>query len=37
MLFAFVRYGVVVALPVDDDKLADWASWLAQLRTEEAA
>ena len=34
MLFAFIRYGVVVAMPVDDQKLADWTSWLAQLRTE---
>ena len=34
MLFAFIRYGVVVALPVDDDKLAAWSQWLAQLRTE---
>jgi ATP-dependent exoDNAse (exonuclease V) beta subunit len=37
MLFAFVRYGVVVALPVDDAKLAEWSSWLANLRTEATA
>ena len=37
MLFAFVRYGVVVALPFDDDKLAAWTHWLANLRTEVAA
>jgi len=36
MLFAFVRYGVVVALPFDDDKLAAWTYWLANLRTEVA-
>ena len=34
MLFAFVRYGVVVALPFDDGKLAAWTEWLANLRTE---
>lgn len=34
MLFAFVRYGVVVALPCDDDKLQAWTEWLANLRTE---
>lgn len=37
MLFAFVRYGIVVALPIDDDKLAEWSHWLANLRTEAAA
>ncbi|HET9990968.1 MAG TPA: PD-(D/E)XK nuclease family protein, partial [Kofleriaceae bacterium] len=37
MLFAFVRYGVVVALPFDDDKLATWTYWLANLKTEAAA
>ncbi|MEP6863751.1 MAG: UvrD-helicase domain-containing protein [Deltaproteobacteria bacterium] len=36
MLFAFVRYGVVVALPFDDDKLVAWTYWLANLRTEVA-
>jgi ATP-dependent exoDNAse (exonuclease V) beta subunit len=36
MLFAFVRYGVVVALPVDDAKLSEWTTWLAELRTEDA-
>jgi exodeoxyribonuclease V beta subunit len=36
MLFAFVRYGVTVALPIDDAKLAHWADWLANLRTEAA-
>ena len=36
MLFAFIRYGVVVAMPVDDDKLAEWTRWLAELRTEAA-
>ncbi|MFT3693603.1 MAG: UvrD-helicase domain-containing protein [Kofleriaceae bacterium] len=34
MLYSFVRYGITVALPVDDDKLAEWTSWLANLRTE---
>ncbi len=34
MLFAFVRYGITVALPIDDAKLAEWADWLAHLRTE---
>jgi len=34
MLLAFIRYGVVVAMPTDDGKLADWTRWLAQLRTE---
>jgi exodeoxyribonuclease V beta subunit len=37
MLFAFVRYGVVVALPFDDAKLEAWTYWLANLRTEVAA
>jgi exodeoxyribonuclease V beta subunit len=37
MLFAFVRYGVVVALPFDDDKLVAWTHWLANLRTEVTA
>jgi len=37
MLFVFVRYGIVVALPTDDDKLAEWSHWLANLRTEAAA
>ncbi|MEO8553231.1 MAG: PD-(D/E)XK nuclease family protein, partial [Kofleriaceae bacterium] len=37
MLFAFVRYGVVVALPTDDAKLAEWTDWLANLRTQEAS
>ena len=37
MLFAFVRYGVVIALPTDDAKLAEWTSWLAHLRTQEAS
>ena len=36
MLFAFVRYGVVVAVPFTDDKLAAWSQWLAELRTEAA-
>ncbi len=36
MLFSFVRYGVSVALPIDDDRLAEWADWLARLRTEAA-
>jgi hypothetical protein len=36
MLFAFVRYGICVALPIDDAKLAEWADWLAHLRTEAA-
>jgi ATP-dependent exoDNAse (exonuclease V) beta subunit len=34
MLFAFVRYGTTVALPIDSAKLAEWAEWLANLRTE---
>jgi exodeoxyribonuclease V beta subunit len=34
MLFAFVRYGITVALPIDSAKLAEWADWLAHLRTE---
>ncbi len=37
MLFAFVRYGTVVAVRFDDAKLAEWTDWLAHLRTEEAA
>ena len=36
MLFAFVRYGVVAAVPFTDDKLAAWSQWLANLRTEAA-
>ncbi|HEY0250139.1 MAG TPA: UvrD-helicase domain-containing protein [Kofleriaceae bacterium] len=36
MLFSFVRYGITIALPVDDVKLAEWTSWLANLRTEES-
>ncbi|NVB77014.1 MAG: hypothetical protein HOV81_01345, partial [Kofleriaceae bacterium] len=34
LLFAFVRYGVVVPMPVDDSHLAQWSTWLANLRTE---
>ncbi|HEX4452669.1 MAG TPA: UvrD-helicase domain-containing protein [Kofleriaceae bacterium] len=34
MLFVFVRYGITVALPIDDARLAEWADWLAHLRTE---
>ena len=34
LLFAFVRYGVVVPMPVDAAMLAQWSSWLANLRTE---
>jgi len=37
MLFAFVRYGIAVALPIDDARLAEWTDWLAHLRTESAA
>ena len=37
MLFAFVRYGIAVALPIDDARLAEWTDWLARLRTESAA
>ncbi len=36
MLFVFVRYGVVTAVPFTDDKLALWSQWLANLRTEAA-
>jgi len=36
MLFAFVRYGIAVALPIDDARLAEWTDWLAHLRTEAA-
>jgi hypothetical protein len=31
ILFAFVRYGVTVAVRTPDDKLAAWESWLAAL------
>jgi exodeoxyribonuclease V beta subunit len=34
MLFAFVRYGISVAVRFDADKLASWTDWLAHLRTE---
>jgi exodeoxyribonuclease V beta subunit len=34
MIFAFVRYGIAVALPIDDARLAEWTEWVASLRTE---
>jgi ATP-dependent exoDNAse (exonuclease V) beta subunit len=31
MLFAFVRYGIVVPIAIGDDAIAAWTDWLARL------
>ncbi|MEJ7604379.1 MAG: PD-(D/E)XK nuclease family protein [Kofleriaceae bacterium] len=33
LLFAFVRYGIVVPVRVDDTQLATWTAWLGELST----
>jgi len=34
LLYTFVRYNLTVALRVDEATLAEWSTWLANLRTE---
>jgi ATP-dependent exoDNAse (exonuclease V) beta subunit len=34
LLYAFIRYDVVVPLRVDDAMLGEWTTWLTNLRTE---
>ena len=36
LLYAFVRYNLVVPLRVDEAQLAEWTSWLTNLRTQPA-